>query len=31
MMLNTVPNPEAPPSSAVPYRVLPDKTNEAYG
>src|SRR5882672_9404598 len=28
---NTVPAPELPPRSAVPYRVLPDKINPAYG
>jgi hypothetical protein len=27
--LNTTPKPEVPPSSVVPYRVLPDKINEA--
>src|SRR2546425_2224200 len=29
--LNTVPQPELPPSLAVPYRVLPDKINPANG
>src|SRR5665213_4465163 len=29
--LNTVPLPELPPCAAVPYRVLPDKINPAYG
>ena len=29
--LNTVPLPPLPPSVAVPYRVLPDKINPAYG
>ena len=29
--LNTVPLPELPPPTAVPYRVLPDKINPAYG
>src|SRR5258706_257615 len=29
--LNTVPLPELPPLLAVPYRVLPDKTNPADG
>ena len=28
---NTVPLPELPPPTAVPYRVLPDKINPAYG
>ena len=28
---NTVPWPELPPPAAVPYRVLPDKINPAYG
>ena len=28
---NTVPKPLVPPSLAVPYRVLPDNTNPAYG
>src|SRR6266568_4175271 len=28
---NTVPKPEGPPVSAVPYRVLPDKNNPASG
>ena len=28
---NTVPSPELPPSSAVPYRVLPDKINPPWG
>src|SRR5205814_495006 len=29
--LNTVPLPELPPSTVVPYRVLPDKTKSPYG
>src|SRR5206468_9740787 len=29
--LNTVPRPELPPPCAVPYSVLPDKINPAYG
>ena len=29
--LNTVPLPELPPNAAVPYRVLPDKINPAFG
>ena len=29
--LNTVPTPELPPLTAVPYRVLPDKINPAHG
>jgi hypothetical protein len=29
--LNTVPSPELPPQPAVPYRVVPDKINPAYG
>src|SRR6185503_5803200 len=29
--LNTVPLPDLPPSSAVPYRVSPDKINRANG
>lgn len=28
--LNTVPDPALPPAYAVPYRVLPDRTNPAY-
>ena len=28
---NTVPSPQLPPLAAVPYRVLPDKINPAYG
>src|SRR5260221_5047997 len=28
---NTVPIPPLPPKNAVPYRVLPDKINPAYG
>src|SRR5260221_9445588 len=29
--LNTVPIPTLPPKAAVPYRVLPDKINQAAG
>jgi hypothetical protein len=31
LMANTVPLPELPPYSDVPYRVLPDKLNAATG
>src|SRR5580658_11369614 len=30
-ILNTVPPPELPPITAVPYRVLPDKINPSAG
>ena len=31
LMANNVPEPNLPPDGAVPYRVLPDKTNPAFG
>src|SRR6266404_4346057 len=31
LMANSVPLPQLPPRFAVPYRVLPDKTNPATG
>src|SRR5664279_2958902 len=31
LMANTVPLPELPPSTNVPYKVLPDKIKTAYG